>query len=520
MTVLHRRLFMLFFIFLFLIIGPMIVLHAKGYRFDLKKGIFVYSGSISIKGFPRNFQVFIDGKQTDKGMLNVINNSYTINSIRPGEYNLKCQRPGYTAWEKNIKVHSGISTEFWNVLLFPKENKDIKKYTDLSVEQFFLSPREEEEIVFFNEKSGVRNVYLLDTGKSEVKKIFSTEKYGFLPPSYEENIEWSTNNKMILIPFKKENGQKKYLVARIRGENIKEIADVNELFSQFLKNSKEKEEGEDENKKVKKYPGDQNEKKETEIEKIRWMFDKKDELVILTKNKELYYFYLNEPEKSLLLEKDVTAFDFAGNRVYYTKAPHNLLWEIKDNKIETKRQISSKTLMENNEDFVKLIVYDEYRFAVINNQGQLLVFNEEKEKGEKFEEIVHKGIRDIQFSNDGKKLLYWSNNEVWFMMLRDWDVQPIRKKGEKFLITRFSKKINNIQWMDNYENIIFSADNQIKSSEIDVRDHPNITNIHETRSLLKPREVFYSKENQTLYFKDENTLKSFILIEKTGILPI
>jgi hypothetical protein len=72
--------------------------------------------------------------------------------------------------------------------------------------------------------------------------------------------------------------------------------------------------------------------------------------------------------------------------------------------------------------------------------------------------------------------------------------------------------------MDNYENIIFSVNNSIKSSEIDIRDRINIVDIMKTDRPLENRQVFYNKENQTLYFIDQEILKSLKLIDKGGIL--
>src|SRR6056297_1754788 len=118
MTRLQRRLFMFFFIFLFLLIAPTIIFFARGYRFDLEHGIFVYSGAVTIKSWPQDVKIYLDGEKADKN-LNYINGSYTINGVKPGDYLLECRKEGYTSWKKNISVHSGISTEFWNILLFP-----------------------------------------------------------------------------------------------------------------------------------------------------------------------------------------------------------------------------------------------------------------------------------------------------------------------------------------------------------------------------------------------------------------
>ena len=507
----QRFCFMLFFVLLFLIIGPLVVLFAQGYRFDKYGRIFVHSGSITIKSWPRDIDIYIDGEKQDKGMLSVVNNSYTINSIRPGKYNLKCQKDGYSYWEKNIEVHSGVSTEFWNILLFPKkDDRDIYNHTSRRINQYFISPRNEDEIVFFAEEKGENKVYLIDTENGQEKEVYSTDEYEFLDPAEEENVEWNSNNKKIIIPLRsKETKEKKYLIASIKDDQAVEIIDFNNFFNEKFSESIEDNsplEMEDDNSPL-------------ELEKIRWMFDEKEELVVLAKGKRLFYVSLNPNNKIKLLDENVLAFDFAGNRIYYCQSPNKIIWEIKDKDPATKRQITHQSIDFDGENSVKkMIVYDEYRIALLDKTNNLIVYNEEKEKGEKTLEKVYEGVRDIQFSDDGKKLLFWTNNEVRLLMLRDWEVQPIRKKNNNILITRFSETINNVQWMDDYENIIFSVNSSIKSSEIDIRDRINIVDVMKTNQPLENRQVFYNKENQTLYFIDQGVLKSLKLIDRGGIL--
>lgn len=255
------------------------------------------------------------------------------------------------------------------------------------------------------------------------------------------------------------------------------------------------------------------------LDKVRWMFNKNEELVALTQDKELYYFYLDPTKKKILLDNNVDGFDFAGNRIYYCQAPNNIVWEIKDNNISTKRQIINQSIETNRENpAMKMIAYDEYRIAIIDSAGNLIIYNEEKETGEKTLEKIHEGVKDIQFSDDGKKLLFWTDNEIWLLMLRKWEVQPIREKNKVYLITRFSEPIKNVQWMDNYENVIFSVGNTIKSAEVDTRDRINIIDINTLNNPGRERQMFYNKQTQTLYFTEDNNLKSSLLINQTGIL--
>jgi hypothetical protein len=523
MTIHQRRFFMFFFIFLFIIIAPVIVFFAKGYRFDIKTKIFVYSGSITMKSIPRNIKVFLNDKQQNEKRLNYINNAYTINGVRPGKYSLRLEKDNYTSWEKDIEVHSGISTEFWNILLFPnKEAQEVLSHTDKNIKQFFLSPRDEQELIFFSEEDDKRAVYLLDAKSNNVDKIFETDKFYFLNSSEEENVEWSSDNKHIFIPFQDEKGVKTYIIAKIKDEEIEDPINLNEIFNV--------EENDDEiiipSKLTEKQTEADNEGESITFKKVRWMFDKTDELVILTDNHELYYLDFNKPEEKILIDDQVSSFDFAGNRIYYAQLPNNLIWEIKDSNIETKRQITNRSFTPSEDGFTELTVYDEYRLTIKNElNGNLLIFNEEKEENEVLTKIIESDVNGVQFSDDGKKLLYWSDSEVWFLMLRDWEVQPVRKKGDNELITRFSTPIKNVQWLDNYENILFSSGNKIKSAEIDVRNHVNIVDVFESSQDFDNRDFFYNKKNQTLFLrspekindKEISTLKSIILLESSGI---
>ncbi len=504
-TIAQRRLFMLFFIGLFIIIAPSIVLFAKGYRFDKNFKIFVHSGSITIKSSPSDIELYLDDKKQKKGNYNIINGAYTINNVRPGNYNLKCKKDGFTTWEKNIKVTSGISTEFWNVFLFPTENKDISLASNENeeIKQYFLSPRNKNELILFSKKDQQNKISFIDIEKKESYEIYSTDQYDFLDPDMEENVEWSSDNKKIIIPLKsKETAEKIYLLSSVKEDELTQTINLNELFTEKLKTEEENIEN-----------------PEIEFEKVRWMFDRKDEFVVLTKDKKLYYFFADPLKENILLEENALAFDFAGNRIYYCQSPNKIIWEIKDNDIKTKRQITNQNINFNEKNgFMKMIAYDEYRIALLDEDKNLIVFNEEKELGEEILEKIQENVSDIQFSNDGKKLLYQTENEIWVLMLRKWETQPTREKNSKILITRFSQKISNVQWMDNYENIVFSIGNSIKSSEIDNRDKVNVVDLTNLNGEISKREVFYNKDNQILFFIENGKLFSFPLIEKTGIL--
>lgn len=504
-----RRVLYLTFLNLFLITVPVVIFFVQGYRFDRNSGVFVYSGSVAIKSWPRDIEVFLDGEKYSGKKGGLINETFIINGLRPGKYALRCQKEGYTPWEKNIEVHSGISTEFWNVLLFPKPEKlnRINYASSQESHRFFISPREKNELVFFKEEDGEKQVHLLNLKTSQSEKIFGATDWNFPDPQDKENVEWSTDNRSLLIPMRSPQGEKEYFIGKIKRDQFEQPLRLSELFSSSnnsLVASKEKD-----------FSG---------FQKTRWMFEKNDELVVLTLDQKLYYLNIKKPEEKLLLAEDVSDFNFAGNRIYYAQSPHNLVWEIRDNDIATKRQITKTSFpSEKENDFIDLKVYDEYRLAMINQAGDLFVFNQEKEKNEIINEEMQGDFVGTQFTNDGKKLLFWSEHEIWVLFLREWEVQPVRKKNEKSLIVRFSQPLSNVQWMESYENVLFSSGNWIKSAEIDLRSRVNIVDVLEKRDPWKENEAIYDKDSQNLFFLDQNiegknSVNSTLLFDKKNFL--
>ncbi len=539
MTLLQRRFFLFFFAVLFVTTAPIIVLFAKGYRFDSHGKIFIYSGSVTVKSWPRDVDIYINNKKQEKKKVNVINSSYTINGIRPGKYVVRCEKDGYTSWTKNIEVHSGISTEMWNILLFPVDNMEVKQFSPKNATQFFLSPRDKNEVVFFSKDNNKNIVSVFDAGENKHEQIYQTDSFDFIPPEEKENIEWSSDEKRILIPFQKD-GEKVFIIARIKKEDLKDIIDLNSVFAEEIeRREKQKAPGtplvparsQQEQKEVGELePGNIGSSPDSDVnsakqfKKVRWMFDKNDELVILNKDHELYYIYIEKPEEMILIDDQVSGFDFAGNRIYYTQLPNNIVWEIKNNDIGTKHQITNTAITSEKNDFVELIAYDQYRMAIITQERDLYVYNHEKEKAEISMNKIINGARDMQFSDDGKKLLYWTTNEIWCLMLREWKVQPIREKGAKLFITRLSQPIKNVQWMDNYENLLFSVGRTIKSASLDTRSHAHIVDVMTLEDDIGEREMFYNKASQRLFMitkqNENNTLQSALLINKTGFLGL
>ena len=76
------------------------------------------------------------------------------------------------------------------------------------------------------------------------------------------------------------------------------------------------------------------------------------------------------------------------------------------------------------------------------------------------------GINELKISPDGKKLVFFSNSEIWILFLRD---DGRKKAGEKLFLVRLSEKIKDVFWL-NSDYLIFNSGKNLKIVETDERD--------------------------------------------------
>lgn len=549
MTRFQRKIYTLTFVILFAITAPTLIFFAKGYRFDTIKKVFIHSGSVIIKSYPKKVDIYIDGKKAPNKKLNFINNYYIVNGLRPGKHTVECKKNGYTSWQKKIHTHSGLSVEFWNVFLMPIPNKTLRTYQPENISRFYLSPRNKNELVLYKKKDSEKIISLFNTKEQTEKTIYKTnDTYDDLIPNKEENIEWSSNHKKIMIPASK-NNSKDYIITSLKNLNEESLSlyDIFEKISPNILQTTTTEKTSVHNKTKKKIinddksltknippsrtkninESDKSPSPSAKIYQARWIFDSDAKIILLTTNHQLIITDILKPTESILIDNNVNGFDLAGDHIYYTKISDNVIWDIKSNQPERKKAIATINIKDKDNDFLKMIAYDEYRIALITSDKELYIFNQDKEKERIFFNKINNDTNGIQYSDDGKKMLYWTNSEIWVYMLRDWKVQPNRQEGEKIFITRFSSPLKNVQWLQTFENILFTNNNFVKLSELDNRDHINLINIFTSNALTEEYSYIYNKDNSTLYFLDsikknspDLKLQSIVLIENNGFFNL
>jgi hypothetical protein len=478
----HRRLIFWMFFFLFLMISPLVIYYSRGFRYDKYHGIFIHSGSITIKSSPTSVNVYLNNDLQPTKSLDIINNSITLNGLRPGSYTLRVSADGYQDWEKKIEVHSGISTEFWNVILLPK-TAELQELGASGIERFFPSPFGK-RVAYIKSDENQFQIWFLDVEENNPQMIYSFENMKF-PDDKLENLEWNFKESYIVSPVIRDN-HKDYLIVS---------ADL-DIDPFFLSETTKLE----------------------DLQKARWSPREKGVIYFLAKSDGknsvgLRKLDIASKETSLVVE-DIQAYDFSSSSLYFIRS-NNILYN-SDLSGENISQITFSPFTENEiENGARLIVFDENRQALVTKNCELFVRNKATEDTT---QKLGENIAGAQFSDDGKKLLFWNSNEIDVLFLKEWETQPRRKENEIQQIIRFSSSIDNVFWYRDYEQVFFTNQNKIKMIGLDPQDRRVLMDVFNNN--LDEFPATYDSGNGRYYFvreiNNQKTLNYIDIPKKTG----
>jgi len=451
------------FVGVFFITAPAVILYAFGYRFNFERGIFIYTGSISVKSNPRAVNIYVDDELIPEQKLGIINNAILISGLKPGEHFVKVSADGYLPWSKKAIVRSGLSTDFWNVLLTKKDSLPQKIQTEGSALKIFPAPNENLFAVA-KMKNGEFVVDTLDTDAAKNEQIFSFAQSNL--PSNEENIEWSPDNRKLILPLEYD-GMRAYFIINIKDKSATEL-------QKFIPN------------------------KQT-LSNPRWDPTIRNFIFYLRGNT-LYRANTEAPEiLPLSTKENILTYDISKNNIYYLSSDSGIVYRIPVNTDTQPIQITTTPVNINPKGVYSLIIYDDSRFALREHQnGKLWIYNKLPSDEIIFRSFAESGVKGAQFSDDGKKLLFFTNNEISVYFTNDWETQPTREKNTVLQIARFSSTIKNVKWVKNYEHITFTINGSGKIIEL---DHRNRRNIEQIVSFASPIVQALSRfENNRVYF--------------------
>lgn len=139
-----------------------------------------------------------------------------------------------------------------------------------------------------------------------------------------------------------------------------------------------------------------------------------------------------------------------------------------------------------------LKIFQDFLFLVA--EENLYLFSLDSKSFEKFFER----IKDLKIAPDNKKLVFFSNSEIWILFLKP---EGAKKAGEKLFLVRLSEKIDNVFWL-NSDYLIFNSGDNLKIVEIDDRDRIQTWDI---ANFPNP-EIYFNGNTKKLYILTRGNL--------------
>ena len=166
MTLIHRRIVYVFFILIFLIAAPIIILRVSGYRFNFARRDWQKTGMIFLETKPSEVNVYLEGA--------LVGNKTPVNlkDLVPNKYNLKIEKEGFQNWEKEIQVIEGQTREIQYVRLF-RSGQVPKLLAGKEIIQTAPEIKNNKILALAKDENDGEVLILIDLKNGEVKEIKS-----------------------------------------------------------------------------------------------------------------------------------------------------------------------------------------------------------------------------------------------------------------------------------------------------------------------------------------------------------
>lgn len=188
----YRQFLLMLSILVFLVVSPIMVFYALGYRFSANVKESKPVGVLIVESVPRRADVYINDQHVGK-------TPHSVANLSPETITLAVAKEGMVTWQKRIAIASGVVTEARDIRLFP-ETKNIRTMAS-NVNSFSLSPNRKLVAVTTNDNQFL----VLDGDGIEIAKPITLttipERLLWSPDS--SFIIFSTRNKVSVVDITK-----------------------------------------------------------------------------------------------------------------------------------------------------------------------------------------------------------------------------------------------------------------------------------------------------------------------------
>lgn len=203
MTIKTRRILLGIAVLAFATIGFVLLMYARGYRWDFDNNRFLLSGAIYIKpSHPSDTQIILNGKNTGE------TSAALIKSLLPTKkYQAQVLKEGYQSWAKEFTITAGLVANAENIILFPQKLASQIIWPETkNLDDFSISPDEKTIAIKISpSKIFTRDLTNISATSTELK--FADKRKTQAVALIKNNRGWSADSRKLV--FSRETSGKK-----------------------------------------------------------------------------------------------------------------------------------------------------------------------------------------------------------------------------------------------------------------------------------------------------------------------
>jgi hypothetical protein len=418
-----------------------IIFYASGYKVNWKAMKIDKTGMLLINSPEDNIRVLIDKKEVtvSKTRSAILASSvYTISMI-PGEYDLEIQKDGRLPYDEHIKIEKELVTKINDVLLLPAKIPDDSFLSKKIVSYSFST--DNKKIVYQTDDNKV-STYNIETKE---EKTLDEKTFGERIVSY----TWDNGNNRIILKINKKEG------------NFYYILDFNNLSGSFFL---------------------------------------QDKMSFLPFFEEAYFSPISSDDLFGISNGTLYKLSVSGSRV--DKVVENISHFIqkKDffyylDKNDSLVQFDPKGLR-TGVILEKFELNSDFDLISINNDNNIFIKNKNilyQIEDKNNLKLIDEDVENILPANNNSQFMYTKGYEIW-----SYD----GGQGKAYMITRFSKKIENIQELFNDKYLVYQQGKDIEVIKKDGKNNQIVrNNIESVRVFDKNKIVIIESQDGQKLFK-------------------
>jgi len=210
MTLRMRRLIYSTFIAIFFLVSPPLVFYTAGYRYDFKHNRVIETGSLVVKSYPPNADIYLDDVLYQEKTPTI------VNTISPGTVHLRIEKEGYRVWKKDIEIEPRVTSFEETVRLFA-DTEPTRLIKD-GVVDYWWNNRQEK--IVYQTATSVRLLNTLNNSDTLIANI---------NPSIRVDISWSKDNNWFILARTTSRAAQNFIINANQPDQFIDLANVTTL---------------------------------------------------------------------------------------------------------------------------------------------------------------------------------------------------------------------------------------------------------------------------------------------------